>query len=149
LINIVGTPRWVFARDLEVCKPFIKVPKKGKRKVRAKLDHNKVKELLEQSYEARKEKVVFEIVDLDSRKKIKPHLASSIGSVFTSLVPGVFAIIMSQNTKNEIVRNNISEAKRLSRNTRRLAYSGIFFPIGLTLWTYFILQLTRSITEIY
>lgn len=147
LINVVGTKYWVKAHEVEEISSIIKEPI-SKRKVKERLDHNKIKEQLEKLYDEKKNPVSFEIVDLDSRKKIKNHLFSSIISTFSFLLLGIFAVISSSKVNALDRSNNVEEARKQSRLARRLAYSGIFFSLGLSLWVLLVGQIVYSIIEI-
>ena len=142
-INVRGTKDWIKASDVETLKGRI-IPPIKKRKTtyskdrktsyRPKLNHEAVKKQLEKDYIKKKEKVVIEIIDLDSRKKVKDYLIPSIISIFGFTVLGILALIKSTGINNLIAGNNLEEAKRVSKLTRRLSYCGIFFAYGFLLW---------------
>ena len=149
LINVVGTKHWVKAHEVETISSIVKKPvSKRKRKVKERLDHNKVKEQLDKLYELKSDPVSFDIVDLDSRKKIKNYLFSSIVSIFSFLVLGILAVISSAKVDALNRSNNVEEARKQSRLARMLAYSGIFFTLGLSLWVLLVGQIVYSIIEI-
>lgn len=140
-INIRGTKDWIKAKEVEALKGKITPPirkrkkrltKSGQKKVA--LDHNKVKEQLEAQYAKKKEKVQIKIIDLDSREKIKSHSFSSIVALFGITILGIIALVKSSQINSLLSLSSDTEARKKSKVTRQLAYSGIFFAAGIFFW---------------
>lgn len=162
-INVRGTNDWVKASEIESLKGKITPPIKPIKKQTSssntssnyrkttpptRLNQEAVKKQLEADYIKKKEKVVIEIIDLDSRKKVKEHLIPSVLSLFGLTVLGIIALIKSASIKGLVMGNNLDEARRVSRLTRRLSYCGIFFAYGLFLWMLTAGSFVSSITSI-
>lgn len=129
-INVMGEKEWVKAKTLDALKGKIKVAKRSKKR----LNQESIQDQLQERYATQKEEVTIEIQNLDAREKINPHIFSSIIALCGFLVFGILALTKSNGTSAALRNKNFEKAKELSTATRKLAYSGIFFSLGLFFW---------------